>query len=377
MLNPWNPEQNILTYENEQKPNRYAARAMITVTVVLVVAWLLNEMSVFHVSPVLMRTGTGISVITAVIPLILSQNSRTSIHPVTKYIIMGCTVALTFLISVLLNFHVTMVLLFPILVAMLYRSRRIGWFAVIGSGVGSVLSLIVSYLAKTWDVPFIGFLYQTGGHFAVSTDPAAYTTPTATAIGHLFLFIALPRLFIVAGCGFIMFYVIRIGIDNVRDQISIHNFSQRDTLTGLYNQNFYKSLLESDLEEAKVGVMFFDVNGLKSENDANGHEYGDLLLRRCAESIRRIMDEDTMGYRVGGDEFLVLLRTDDEEELKKKVKEWRTALDMINMENGQQYGGIRCSMEVGTAFGDLRDLSELVRQADAVMYECKKNRKKR
>lgn len=377
MMDPWNPEQNILTHETERKPNRYAAHAMITVTVVLAIVWLLNELKVFHVSPVLMRTGTGISVLAAVIPFILSRNAQTSVHPATKYIIMCGAVVSTFFVSVLLNFHVTVVLLFPILIAMLYRSRRIGWFAVIGSAICTVFPPIVSYFAKTWDVPFIGLLYQLGSRAAVLLDTTAYTISTGTAIGYILLYIAMPRLFIVAGCGFIMFYVIRIGIENVRDQISIHNFSQRDTLTGLYNQNFYKTLLESDLGEGKVGVMFFDVNGLKSENDANGHEYGDLLLRRCAESIRRIMDEDTTGYRVGGDEFLALVRTEDEETLKKKVKEWRTALDMINMENGQQFGGIRCSMEVGTAFGDIRELSELVRQADAVMYEFKKNRKKK
>lgn len=374
-MDPWNPEQNILTNETERKPNRYAANAMATVTVVLVLVWILNELSVFHVNPWLMRGGALLSVVAAAIPLVLSHHPAANVAPVTKYVIMGCAVVCTFIVSVLLNFHVTMALLFPISVAMLYRSRRIGWFAVIGSALCTVLSPVIGYLTGAWDVSFIKFLTTIGSGKEVELTVAS-TISRGTAIGYILLYIVLPRLFIVAGFGFIMSYVIKTGIENVRDQISIHNFSERDALTGLYNQNFYKSLLESDLGEGNVGVMFFDVNGLKGENDANGHEYGDLLLRRCAESIRRILDEDTTGYRVGGDEFLALIKTDDEAELEKKVHEWRAALDIVNLENNQQYGGIRCSMEVGTAFGKMNDLSELVRRADSVMYEFKKNRKR-
>ena len=161
-MDPWNPEQNILTNETERKPNRYAANAMATVTVVLVLVWILNELSVFHVDPWLMRGGALLSVVAAAIPLVLSHHPAANVSPVTKYVIMGCAVVCTFIVSVLLNFHVTMALLFPISVAMLYRSRRIGWFAVIGSALCTVLSPVIGYLTGALDVSFIKFLTMIG-----------------------------------------------------------------------------------------------------------------------------------------------------------------------------------------------------------------------
>ena len=371
----WNPEQTILSNETERKPNRHAANAILAVTVVLLLAWILNELDVFHVNLLLMRVGLLIAAVVSAVPMVFSRHPKLAVWSGAKYIIIACSIIYTFLIMLLLTFHVTMTLIFPILLAMLYRSRRVGWIAVAGSSVCTVFPPVIGYLAGTWDVPFVTLLAELGNRANVQFDASAYQTSVGQGVWYVLLYISLPRLFIVLGCALVMFFVVKTGIESVRDQISIHNFSERDTLTGLYNPNLYKTLLESDLGEGSVGVLFFDVNGLKGENDSMGHEYGDLLLRRCAESIRRILDSDTVGYRIGGDEFLALIRTDDETAVSRKIEAWRAALNDVNLENERQYQGLQCSMEVGSAFGRIADLSELVREADAVMYENKKNRK--
>ncbi len=375
MTDIWNPEQTILVNENEKKPNRHSMYALLTITAVVVVAWILNELKVFHVSPVLMRICAIASIILCLGLFLIIKNEKLVVWKGTKYIIMSSACIYTFLVMLLLTFHVTTALIFPLLLAMLYRSKKIEIIAVVSSVFCTVFPPVVGYLAQTWDVPFVSFLTMLGARADIKFIENTYDISLLQGAWYVFVYISLPRLFIVLACALVMHFVVKTGIKNVKDQIRIQHLSERDTLTGLYNQNFYKTVLESELGNGTIGVLFFDVNGLKRENDTKGHEYGDLLLRRCADSIHRILDEKTTGYRVGGDEFLVLVRTDSEEFAREKINKWRSALDQINFEYRLEENAPVCSMEVGFAFGRINDLTELISQADSRMYEYKNRRK--
>ena len=95
--------------------------------------------------------------------------------------------------------------------------------------------------------------------------------------------------------------------------------ANRDPLTGLLNRlSFYE---DCELYSTAVSaVASLDMNGLKKLNDTQGHAAGDRALTEIGRCINEACDHNTIGYRVGGDEFVVLFLHRDEEAVEKTVK---------------------------------------------------------
>lgn len=104
--------------------------------------------------------------------------------------------------------------------------------------------------------------------------------------------------------------------------------SFRDKLTGLYNRNYMEANGEQLLHngELPVSLIMADCNYLKRTNDTLGHEYGDLLLQRVAQSIRQAMPQGSVAMRIGGDEFLLLCPHCPEEQAAHTVEAIRQQL---------------------------------------------------
>lgn len=91
----------------------------------------------------------------------------------------------------------------------------------------------------------------------------------------------------------------------------MHILAITDNTTGLYNRTAFKE------DEAKyneilgkdrhIGIIQFDVNNLKKTNDTYGHEYGDMLIKTVGEGLKKCFGEYGKCYRMGGDEFMVVL----------------------------------------------------------------------
>ena len=369
-------ENEIYIYETEEKPNRIARAALLCCAVIILFCWILNEIGIFRVGKTEMRVGTAITFSVASAPLLimlLNKNALSS--PYTKYMIVIAAGIYIFAVGTLLTFHTTIMILFPMMLAMLYRSRRLGVIAMVCTFACSMLSPVIGYILGTWDVEYFKelILICTNGT-AVIQD--ARSGITLVSIGKILLYIVLPRLLMVGSCALLMFYVIQIGVNHVENQIELFKISRRDYLTGLLNQNCYKEALASVNGEENVGVIFFDVNGLKQLNDAKGHEAGDLLLKRSAKSILNVCTANAYAFRLGGDEFLLVLPGADGDALNEKVKEWEASLDEINKENEKSFDGLYCSVARGCALGKMRELEKLTQLADKNMYANKQLIKK-
>ena len=89
--------------------------------------------------------------------------------------------------------------------------------------------------------------------------------------------------------------------------------SHIDTLSGLKNVNSFKLYLDRIKDECgSYYVMFFDLDGLKSVNDSQGHLKGDELIRDLGAAIRNVVGVKADAFRIGGDEFIVSLATTEE-----------------------------------------------------------------
>lgn len=168
--------------------------------------------------------------------------------------------------------------------------------------------------------------------------------------------------------------VIRLYLENGLMREKLIYDSEHDHLTGLYNKGKYMSMIGEDyLDRDSIAIFNFDVNNLKVMNDTYGHEAGDKLLIKAANSIRKITNNRVHGYRMGGDEFLLVACDVTMDEIKTLQERWEKELERLNTFDD----GINCVVAVGVAYGEKGyDFSALMKTADALMYEDKKRKKK-
>ena len=143
--------------------------------------------------------------------------------------------------------------------------------------------------------------------------------------------------------------------------------SSVDMLTGVLNRNEMNNFVESLCNGSKgkdksVGVVFADLNGLKTVNDEEGHPAGDALLKRAAATLRTVFGDEEI-YRAGGDEFSMIVTDVTEEELANKVEQVRT--------NSKDFAGVNYAIGFSVE-KKAKDVRKALRKADENMYEDKR-----
>ena len=145
--------------------------------------------------------------------------------------------------------------------------------------------------------------------------------------------------------------------------------SELDQLTGMLNRRCY----ELKVDELKtrgftkdLKICALDINGLKRVNDNLGHHAGDELIKGAADCIHRTFGSYGTCYRVGGDEFMVIL-----EGPSPTIKELQASLQIYTSSfSGTLVTGLSISMGMVEAKGN-ESVSQLIIEADQKMYEAK------
>ncbi len=168
--------------------------------------------------------------------------------------------------------------------------------------------------------------------------------------------------------------VIKLYVENGIMKEKLRYTSEHDGLTGLYNKAKYLEMMDGEYQDMdSIGIFNFDVNNLKVINDNQGHEAGDKLLIKAANSIRKVTSNRVHGYRMGGDEFLMIASNVTKEEVDSLKSRWEAELGRLNLVDD----GINCVVAVGVVYGEKGyNFSELMKKADELMYEDKKAKKK-
>jgi diguanylate cyclase (GGDEF)-like protein len=158
--------------------------------------------------------------------------------------------------------------------------------------------------------------------------------------------------------------------------------AHHDVLTGLPNRSLIESELKSALQESDkrghcVAVLFLDLDRFKQMNDSLGHLFGDFVLSQVAERLIRSIPEGAMAARIGGDEFIVILK---QQSGKAEVK--ATALRILdtvgaplNLDGTEVYP--RASLGISMFPEDGEDAVTLQRRADLALYRAKSRGKNR
>ena len=162
---------------------------------------------------------------------------------------------------------------------------------------------------------------------------------------------------------------------------TIQHLAFHDALTELPNRRLLFDRLQDVLIANKrtrhyAAVMFIDLDLFKPVNDAHGHEAGDALLRETARRLRNAVRESDTVARMGGDEFVIVLK-----DLDRSAPGARAHADAVcekvlaNLQPPMQWGAHRlyCSASIGVRiFGGDDNATELLRDADTAMYVAKK-----
>ncbi len=164
-------------------------------------------------------------------------------------------------------------------------------------------------------------------------------------------------------------------IERKRYQVQLEHQANYDALTGLPNRNLLHDRLRqavySQRSPRSIAVVFMDLDHFKFVNDSLGHSTGDLLLKAMAERLRTVLREgDTVG-RVGGDEFVLILNDQSNEEIIYRAMQRITAkvCEPITIEGKELY--VSCSAGISIYPQDGRDVDTLLKNADAAMYRAK------
>ena len=144
--------------------------------------------------------------------------------------------------------------------------------------------------------------------------------------------------------------------------------SSKDMLTGVMNRNEMNNYVDSLCDQAdkspdaSVGVIFADLNGLKTVNDLEGHNAGDALLKDAANVLRQVFD-DSQIFRAGGDEFSIIATGVSQGELEDRIQKIRD----VSKRSGRVVFALGGAVEQSK-----KNVRVALRRADENMYEDKK-----
>jgi diguanylate cyclase (GGDEF)-like protein len=155
-----------------------------------------------------------------------------------------------------------------------------------------------------------------------------------------------------------------------------------DRLTGLYNYGTFSDYLHNEVTKVdryggELSLLMLDLDHFKQFNDRHGHEAGNALLRRLGATIGGLVREADVAARYGGEEFAVLIRGEESDgyELAERL---RRAVERVDVElRGGERAAVTISAGVATYPAGAADETELIKAADAALYESKRRGRNR
>jgi diguanylate cyclase (GGDEF)-like protein/PAS domain S-box-containing protein len=159
-------------------------------------------------------------------------------------------------------------------------------------------------------------------------------------------------------------------------QQHLDHLAHHDPLTGLPNRLFLAVHLPEALRAAArngqiLAVLFLDLDRFKQINDSRGHETGDQLLKAVAQRLRATLRGEDIVIRMGGDEFVVIMKSvRDAEEVNEAALRITDSLSSPIVINGRS---LTTTASIGVSLypRDGADIGELLRHSDTAMYQAK------
>jgi len=160
--------------------------------------------------------------------------------------------------------------------------------------------------------------------------------------------------------------------DHVREE------SYTDALTGLYNRRFLDKRFTEEISRSlrsgfPLACLMLDIDHFKSLNDIYGHDFGDQVLKKVAESMRNGLRAYDTVARYGGEEFIIILPSTEYHDAENVAEKIRRMIQQLTFKSDNGTIQITISVGVFCAKGDelKQTVDEFIRKADEALYKAK------
>ncbi len=354
-------------HQQEINSNLRTLKGFFWIFATILVLWLLTLVRIFVVDAGIFTLAVGLSVVMGIPVLYIYKKDDLSKHWI-KYVFLTLICMISAVIAAFLSFHAVFIYVLPLLLAVQYREKLTLWITYIVNDVTMTISMLAGFYHGICDLNLLlgsnhtrsWYVEQwTAGtlHFDFDPDPVFV----------ILFYGALPRAVILLVFTVILRYI---SISSHEDAQRIADLTYRketDMGTHVYNKNKFEEMIETYYPEVRrIAVIFWDVNNLKYVNDKYGHAAGDILIQTLSSALYELSTDRRKVYRVGGDEFVMLIENPVESEIQSMVESVSASLQE---KDGQ--GDMPISSAVGWAEGNGADIRKVVNEADAKMYENK------
>ncbi|MDP3846490.1 MAG: diguanylate cyclase [Pseudomonas sp.] len=173
--------------------------------------------------------------------------------------------------------------------------------------------------------------------------------------------------------------IVRDTSEQMAYQNQLIDMAYRDPLTGLGNRKAFGEQLQSCLEHMQhrqqtLALLYLDLDHFKEVNDQFGHDIGDLLLQTIAERLRNSLRQPDWAYRLGGDEFTVLLPEADQPAALKLAERLISRLSQPFKHGDVLIDFVTPSIGIAIYPEHAKYAEGLIKAADIAMYEAKEQR---
>lgn len=157
-----------------------------------------------------------------------------------------------------------------------------------------------------------------------------------------------------------------------------------DSLTGLYNQMYFKKFLELEMERSRrqkhpLTLMMIDLDDFKVYNDTLGHLTGDQILQEFSQLLRQNIRKIDLAARYGGEEFAIILTYTDVKGAMTIAERLRQTIEAYQFSYKTSYPSKILTISIGLAdfHADSLSAQELIERADTALYQAKRAGKNR
>lgn len=357
--------------QQEIEINKKTLREMVGAFIVLTAVWGLAFGRFPTANAIVFSVTYAISAGFFIMSVILFFKADPSDERMKNFFVTGICI-ISAAMNLMFSYHMVLVYVFPLIVAVQYKEKNVLWLSYALEVFLLPVSMIVGFYYGICD---LNLLLQ-GNHtrtwyMAELADGFAKLPFSKMPVVVIIVYGILPQLLIL----FVFVMIIQHTIDSMReDAYRIAELTYRkevDSATRLYNKNKYEDMLANYYTMVeRVAVVLWDINNLKEINDRMGHGMGDKLIETMSGAIYAQTDSRKKAYRIGGDEFVMLIENPEKQEAEQIIQNVRDKLARHREE-----GGLRVSSATGTAEGNGIDILKIVHDADERMYEDKKRGK--
>lgn len=366
------------TVEVKELKEKYLAEAntaitfgFIIVTAVMVLMWLFTAVGAFTIDVTICSLCTLVTVAATLLVFWVDKKYGRD-NAKVKYFYLTMVCILTGMIASLLTIHAHYLFVLPLLFAIQYRSKKTLWLTYAIDIVVMMVSTAIGFYHGICDLNILLAGNETYAYYEKLFSGDVISLKVSDSIAQtLWFYASFPRAVILLAFTIILLNVVMKIDEDTSAIIKLTQSSETDAKTGLYNKAKFEDMLSDYYPKLRrVGAIFCDLNDLKKTNDTLGHEMGDALIATLAKVVGEICGEDPYkrrAYRVGGDEFVIVLDDPQVGEPDQIINTIYKRLSEI-----REQGGMSVGVAIGWSVGDGRDARKIVNQADGNMYGNKK-----